>query len=949
MKFKFLHCTWGRCRRVATRSFAWMCLALGLCALGGCAVRERVVGTFEEPGTVRHTHEVTTRTQPRISMVDWSAVLGSVRIQVRQTEITEYDIEAVTTQVEVIQKPVEAEPARNGVIVFDPLGDRVRQAAADQRAMDLIKSGKPAVRIRNIGVYTKRVKGETTKVTGHERKTKDVDGSNVQLSLVMGSSPTPLKGTTDSNGFAIIRVVAIDDYPAVLKLAPMEGQILAEWKGHQIPLMATTLNESVVTMIVDGAKVATLKVVGTPASPPRADIKIEVPEKDVPADSDVMVKVTVTNVGKGPFYRLAAKSTSSAPALNDLAFEFGMLKPGQTLTVSQTVHIPRSQAGGPVVMDLGWTELNHFQPDPSQAKLQILGLPRPFFKTEWVVKDDNSGASVGNSDGRIQKGEAIDLLITVHNTGAGTAKSVDLNLSGLEGEGITLSVGHANLGEIAPGGSQSCRLTFFTNKNATVKALTPTLRVRDQAMDVISDVPMVLPINEALQPKILEFRKMVYIGKQESAVHSGAGDDTTVLARAPAGTALSCTGQVGDWMRVALTDKETGWVNRSTLGPEPEVPTGPGRVVTILQKAPPLIAISKPGSMSVATSTPLELSGVIAGSCNITRVECTQNGNPVELPFTKGIGVVGAHPAGTEQPQIDSRQCQFSTLVNLVEGVNTLKISAWDAEGLRSDAVLSITYSRPSGKVFIVSIGINNYAHVPHLQYAAADAREVADLLQKQWHVPKENVTLLIDEQATRENIMDAIGEKLAQKADKDDTVIVYYSGHGAPQSDPQSPDHDGLAKYLLPVDARADRLFATALPMNGVGEMFRQIKSARLIFIADTCYSGAASGHFKAIVNQDGLLARLKDTGSGRIILTASTGAEVSMEDPGLQHGVFTYYLLEGLRGGADKSGNGEVTIAQLYAYVSAKVAEQTKQKQHPTIAGDQVGEILLGAPGHK
>ena len=78
-------------------------------------------------------------------------------------------------------------------------------------------------------------------------------------------------------------------------------------------------------------------------------------------------------------------------------------------------------------------------------------------------------------------------------------------------------------------------------------------------------------------------------------------------------------------------------------------------------------------------------------------------------------------------------------------------------------------------------------------------------------------------------------------------------------------------------------------------------------------------------------------------MIITASSANEVSEEKDDLQHGVFTYYLLEGLRGKADTDQDGMVTVDEAYRYVSDKVPQATGQEQHPVRKGSVEGSLVL------
>ena len=79
-------------------------------------------------------------------------------------------------------------------------------------------------------------------------------------------------------------------------------------------------------------------------------------------------------------------------------------------------------------------------------------------------------------------------------------------------------------------------------------------------------------------------------------------------------------------------------------------------------------------------------------------------------------------------------------------------------------------------------------------------------------------------------------------------------------------------------------------------------------------------------------------------MILSASGANEVSAEDNTLEHGVFTYYLVEGLRGKADFDGDGLITVDEVYRYVSERVPQATGQEQHPIKKGTVEGNLILG-----
>jgi uncharacterized caspase-like protein len=244
-------------------------------------------------------------------------------------------------------------------------------------------------------------------------------------------------------------------------------------------------------------------------------------------------------------------------------------------------------------------------------------------------------------------------------------------------------------------------------------------------------------------------------------------------------------------------------------------------------------------------------------------------------------------------------------------------------------------------------VGINDYPKFPRLKYAVNDALEFYRLLVEKNGVPAENVMLLVNEQADLRRLRKAIGTDLRSQADVNDLVIVFFAGHGATERDPKSPDMDGLEKYLLPHDTDPRDLYSSAIPMREVAYVFDRIRSERLVFIVDACYSGASGGRTVDLTGMraslsDGFLDRVS-SGKGKVILSAGGANEVSVEKEELKHGVFTYYLLEGLRGAADTDRSGTVTVDEVYRYVSEKVPRAPGREQTPVKKGSTEGEFIL------
>lgn len=357
-------------------------------------------------------------------------------------------------------------------------------------------------------------------------------------------------------------------------------------------------------------------------------------------------------------------------------------------------------------------------------------------------------------------------------------------------------------------------------------------------------------------------------------------------------------------------------------------------------KTSPVIVIAAPKDGSKVEVNITQISGVAEDEEGLARVEIFINGKPLKkMKRDRGIMVTGER---------NPKRLEFRERIPLEKGVNRIKIRAVDRDGLTSEKIMTVQYVEKQKRIWAVVIGINAYSKIRQLKYAVNDAKIVRDHLVNYNHIPVENLTLLLDQDATLTRLRSALGTHLKKKAGKHDMVIIFFAGHGATEKDVMSPDGDGLEKYLLPYDADPDDLYATALPMGEISKVFNRIRSERLVFIVDSCYSGASGGRTIGITGvraniSDAFLDRIA-SGKGRVILSASGANEVSAEKDELEHGVFTYYLVEGWRGKADEDQDGIITVDEVYRYVSEHVPQATGQEQHPVKKGTVEGRLILG-----
>ena len=356
------------------------------------------------------------------------------------------------------------------------------------------------------------------------------------------------------------------------------------------------------------------------------------------------------------------------------------------------------------------------------------------------------------------------------------------------------------------------------------------------------------------------------------------------------------------------------------------------------RRSEPIIMVAYPKDGITIDTEYINLYGVTEHEKGISKFEIFLNDVPISLKDQRDVQLV---PKG--QKKID-----FSEKIRLREGQNKIAILVRSEDGAVSQKIISVQAAKKQEKVYAVVVGINKYRNFPSLKYATNDAKEFYRYLVEVIQVPKDHIWLLLDEEATLEKLRATLGTLLRRNAGKEDTVIIFLAGHGAAEQDVSSPDGDGLEKYILPWNADPKDLYASAMPMSEIARIFQRINSERLVFISDTCYSGASGGRTIPYpgmrANISGAFLERISQGKGRVILTASDANELSIERDDIKHGVFTYYLLEGLRGKADLDKDGVITVDEIYRYVSTKVPQATGQSQNPSKKGEVTGQIILG-----
>ena len=240
-----------------------------------------------------------------------------------------------------------------------------------------------------------------------------------------------------------------------------------------------------------------------------------------------------------------------------------------------------------------------------------------------------------------------------------------------------------------------------------------------------------------------------------------------------------------------------------------------------------------------------------------------------------------------------------------------------------------------AGNQWALLVGISHYpGQIQSLTFPRDDARAIKDLLVSTAGFSEDHVRLLTDEgaaesKATKQNIFAAVDNYLAPRVQAGQEVIVFLAGHGIARGLGQS-----AKSYFLPVDVDAqskDSLERTAVDLEELGRKLSALKATQFSIFIDACREDPFPGRgIKGNTMTDVMSRGLRITPSAglsspatpatAIVFYACQVGERAYEDPQLRHGVFTYYILEGIREVANRP-DGRVEAGYLATFLRENV----------------------------
>jgi len=254
-------------------------------------------------------------------------------------------------------------------------------------------------------------------------------------------------------------------------------------------------------------------------------------------------------------------------------------------------------------------------------------------------------------------------------------------------------------------------------------------------------------------------------------------------------------------------------------------------------------------------------------------------------------------------------------------------------------------------------VGIDTYQYVSPLRGSKTDVEEMVQFIQKVWNYQSNQIRTLVDEQATRENILNSIDDWLIKGTQPGDRVFFYYSGHGYYIWDDNGDESDGYDETLCPVETKITS--ETMIRDDEIEARLRRLEGRKVMVVIDACHSGTVtrtltkrkatstikipvlkSQYFfdepkpstRSIKKPDGFISSSLDV----IAYSAVAPNQVALVDTENPYrGVFTHRFIEGIEKKlADSNHDGQVSHAELLEYTRSESQAYCDRHKHQCTA---------------
>ena len=319
---------------------------------------------------------------------------------------------------------------------------------------------------------------------------------------------------------------------------------------------------------------------------------------------------------------------------------------------------------------------------------------------------------------------------------------------------------------------------------------------------------------------------------------------------------------------------------------------------------------------------------------NVEVAEVLINGRPIKIDSDGVFRFSGYIPTGGAKFEI----AVFDQAgLNTVDALSLQRYKSQSRSRVIFDSLDPTTRRvKSNNNAIALIVGVAEYSKTAPAEFADNDAQVFYDYAHLKLGIPQNRIQVLVNDKADEVGLLTGVNKWLKRSVRQGESdVYIFFAGHGLASD-------DGDTAYLIPYDGAPDFLERTAISRD---EVFREVSSVNprsVTVFLDTCYSGDTRGESRLIAGRPlGIKLQEQSLPAGFTVLTAAGGDQIAKPLKEAQHGMFSYFLMKGMEGGADADGNNEITARELHTYVRENVVQQSGGSQVPELQGD--GERVL------
>jgi carboxyl-terminal processing protease len=432
-------------------------------------------------------------------------------------------------------------------------------------------------------------------------------------------------------------------------------------------------------------------------------------EPVIQAGEQMTLRVKVKNVGDKTIYRLRAHTESESGYFDAKELAFGKLGPGEERTAlapmgfcevegrkiattkarpkdaKRSCRIPRDANER---SDGVWIKFDGEGGEPpadAEIRPTVHALARPTFRFSYQIADER-----GNGDGRIQRGEGVNMYLTVKNEGPGVAVDTQASITNLSGEGLLLKAGRFSLGEMKPGEERQVTFSFEVQKSLSEAAASLSLSIGDLEVGEAAKEKLRLPVEAPVELAALDELRLVRA--DGAMLLDSPRTDTRGFGKVSGGTVLRAVAQTNGYVKVKLDADRFAFVASSDLEQAPSTSSAttlPINFDELYAHAPPALSFTAPQLSTTKSS--IVLRGTASAESHISDVYAFVGSRKIhyqanaskaktqsfefEIPLRPGVNVVTVFAresaeATTRRTLVIRRDSESGALMKTPKGEN---------------------------------------------------------------------------------------------------------------------------------------------------------------------------------------------------------------------------------------------------------------------------------------